>query len=67
MHLERSSDLYEEKEDKDDSEDGFVEGFKECIQPGLNATKENVDEFNCIIEKNTNADSSEISGNQKGE
>ena len=44
------------KEDKidDTSEDesdagGFVEGFKEGLQPGIDATKENIDEFNRIM------------------
>lgn len=33
----------------EDSNGGFVEGFKEGLQPGLDAAKENIDEFNRII------------------
>lgn len=67
VHLERSSDSNEEKEDSDDSSGGFVEGFKEGMQPGLDAAKENIDEFNRIMEEGKNADSSVTSGDQKGE
>ena len=67
VHLERSSDSNEEKEDSDDSSGGFVEGFKEGMQPGLDAVKENIDEFNRIMEEGKNADSSVTSGDQKGE
>lgn len=34
---------------EDDSNVGFVEGLKEGLQPGLDAIKENIDEFNRII------------------
>jgi len=35
---------------------GFVEGFKEGLQPGLDAAKENIDEFNRIINGEETAD-----------
>ena len=33
----------------DEINGGFVEGFKEGIQPGLDAAKENIDTFNNIM------------------
>lgn len=62
VHLERSSDSNEETEDSDYSGGGFVEGFKEGMQPGLDATRENINEFNRIMEEGKNADSSVTSG-----
>lgn len=48
--LERPEDRITEKTSDDKTETGgFVEGFKEGIQPGLDAAKENIDEFNRII------------------
>lgn len=48
---------------KTSSDGGFVEGFKEGAQPGLDAAKENIDEFNRIM----NGESTESSSSQKGE
>lgn len=45
------------------SNGGFVEGFQEGAQPGLEAAKENIDEFNRIM----NGDNTESSSSQKGE
>lgn len=41
---------------KEDSNGGFVEGFKKGLQPGLDAAKENVDEFNSIMDGEETAD-----------
>lgn len=57
--LERPEDKVTEKTSDDKTETGgFAEGFKEGIQPGLDAAKENVDEFNRIISGKETTDSS---------
>lgn len=45
----------------EDSNGGFVEGFKEGLQPGLDAAKENIDKFNSIMsdEETTNGQNKE--------
>lgn len=48
--LERPKEPEPEKTDEANSDvGGFVEGFKEGLQPGFYAAKENIDEFNRII------------------
>ena len=66
VHLERTP-TDEGSEDEDNKTGGFIEGFKEGAQPGLDAAKENIDEFNRIMEEGKNSDSSATSGDQKGE
>lgn len=39
----------DEPSDSNDANGGFVEGFKDGMQPGLDAAKENIDEFNRIL------------------
>lgn len=39
----------DEPSDNNDTSDGFVEGFKDGMQTGLDAAKENIDEFNRIL------------------
>lgn len=39
----------DEPADNEDSNGGFVKGFKEGVQPGLDAAQENNDEFNRIL------------------
>ena len=43
-------------QDEEEYGGGFVEGFKEGLQPGLDAAKENIDEFNRIINGEETAD-----------
>lgn len=47
--LERPAD--DEKDDVNTTEStgGFIDGFKEGVQPGLDAAQENIDEFNHIV------------------
>lgn len=47
----------DEPSDNKDTSDGFVEGFKDGIQPGLDAAKENIDEFNRILNGEASSDS----------
>lgn len=48
--LERPEEnAIEETSDGEANAGGFVEGFKEGLQPGLDAAKENIDEFNRIM------------------
>ena len=42
-------DKANDEPNEEDSNGGFVEGFKEGLQPGLDSAKENIDEFNRII------------------
>ena len=50
MILERPKEPEPEKTDEANSDaGGFAEGFKEGLQPGFYAAKENIDEFNRII------------------
>ena len=53
--IDRAND---ELSDSEDNNGGFVEGFKEGVQPGLDAAKENIDEFNRIL----NGEESDSSG-----
>lgn len=43
--------------DNNDTSSGFVEGFKDGMQPGLDAAKENIDEFNRILNGEESSDS----------
>lgn len=51
----------DEPSDSNDTNGGFVEGFKEGMQPGLDVAKENIDEFNRILngEESDNSDAKE--------
>lgn len=50
VKIERPKDKPKEDEtDKDAKSDGFVEGFKEGVQQGIDSAKENMDEFNRIM------------------
>lgn len=60
--LERpKEDEIEDTSEDDSNAGGFVEGFKYGLQPGLDAAKENIDEFNRIIagEETTNEQNKE--------
>ena len=45
VHLERSPTITDENNDNV-SNGGFIDGFKEGVQPGIDAAKENIVEFN---------------------
>ena len=47
----------DEPSDSKDTSGGFVEGFKDGMQPGLDAAKENIDEFNRILNGEDSSDS----------
>lgn len=47
--LERPEDDKVQEEAYDDSSGGFTEGVKDGMQPGLDSAKENIDEFNRIL------------------
>ena len=51
----------DEPSDSEDVTGGFVEGFKDGLQPGLDAAQENIDEFNRILngEESSNSDTKE--------
>ena len=51
--VDRAND---EPSDSKDTRGGFVEGFKEGMQPGLDAAKENIDEFNRILNGEESSD-----------
>ncbi len=61
VQLEAALDYTTEIESKESEEDadlsgGFVKGFMDGLQPGLDAAKENIDEFNRIMNEGTSAD-----------
>lgn len=47
----------DEPSDSKDTSGGFIEGFKASIQPGLEAAKDNIDEFNRIMNGEQSSDS----------
>lgn len=50
VHLERPAEkIIEDDVDDEANAGGFVEGFKDGLQPGLDSAKENIDEFNRIM------------------
>lgn len=58
VHLEKNTNESSDDSEEESTSGGFVEGFKEGMQPGLDAAKENIDEFNRIMDEGTNSDSS---------
>lgn len=50
VHLERTQ-TDEEPVNEDNESGGFVEEFKEGIQPGIDSAKENINEFNQIMDE----------------
>ena len=55
--LERPTDDENEDINTTDSTGGFVEGFKDGLQLGLDAAQENIDEFNRILNGEESSDS----------
>lgn len=47
----------DEPSDSENGTGGFVEGFKDGLQPGLDAAQENIDEFNRILNGEESSDS----------
>ena len=52
--IDRAND---EPSDSEDGTGGFVEGFKDSLQPGLDAAQENIDESNRILNGEESSDS----------
>lgn len=52
--IDRAND---EPSDSENGTGGFVEGFKDGLQPGLDAAQENIDEFNRILNGEESSDS----------
>ena len=52
--IDRAND---EPPDSEDGTGGFVEGFKDGLQPGLDAAQESIDEFNRILNGEESSDS----------
>lgn len=59
VHLDCPAEkIIEEDVDNEANAGGFVEGFKDSLQPGLDSAKENIDEFNRIMSGEETSDNS---------